>query len=148
MCPRSPIGRGDMKVYGPYKRNDGREHVILIDSNCARRTISYARYLLEQKLGHPLSTDKVVHHINVDPLDNNITNLEIMPRSKHASLHHKAKETCNRVCPQCGKSFCCSVRRIRSNQGKQGHAGPFCSRSCSSRYSRVLQLEREARLKP
>lgn len=49
----------------------------------------YHRWLMEQELGRKLSRDEVVHHINEDKRDNNITNLQLMTNSEHAKLHAK-----------------------------------------------------------
>jgi len=46
-----------MKVYGPYTRKDGRQHVILYE-NGTRKTVSYPKYLLETKLGRPLDSNE------------------------------------------------------------------------------------------
>ena len=46
------------------------------------------RYIMEQHLGRELERDEVVHHINGNPRDNRIENLEIMSLKDHARLHH------------------------------------------------------------
>ena len=46
------------------------------------------RYLMEQYLGHELSSDLVVHHENENPRDNHIENLVVMTRAEHSRLHH------------------------------------------------------------
>lgn len=49
------------------------------------------RYIMEQHINRSLKKDKVVHHINGNPSDNRIENLEIMSRSEHTSLHNMGK---------------------------------------------------------
>ena len=46
------------------------------------------RYLLEQKLGRQLLRDEEVHHLDGNPLNNELSNLAIMLRSAHHK-HHK-----------------------------------------------------------
>ena len=50
--------------------------------NCLR---VYSRYVMEQKLGRPLSSKEIVWHIDLDPLNNDISNLEIITRSQNSS---------------------------------------------------------------
>lgn len=49
------------------------------------------RILSEQKIGRKLERHEVVHHINGDPRDNRIENLEVMTLSDHAKLHHTGR---------------------------------------------------------
>jgi hypothetical protein len=39
-------------------------------------------------LGRIVKEDEVVHHINEDPFDNRIENLQVMTKSEHMKLHH------------------------------------------------------------
>lgn len=46
------------------------------------------RQLAELKIGRPLRPGEVVHHINGDPRDNSLENLEVLPsQAEHARLH-------------------------------------------------------------
>lgn len=49
----------------------------------------YARLLVEESLGRTLTRDEVVHHIDGDPSNDVLSNLEVMTRSEHASIHKK-----------------------------------------------------------
>jgi hypothetical protein len=46
-----------MKVWGPYKRKDGRQIVIVVERNGKRRTVSYPKWILELQLGRKLDPD-------------------------------------------------------------------------------------------
>jgi len=50
------------------------------------------RHLMEQKLGRKLHFDEVVHHIDENKLNNDLSNLEIKTRSEH-SRGHKTNST-------------------------------------------------------
>jgi len=45
------------------------------------------RHLMEVKLGRKLTRGEVVHHINGDPLDNRIENLQLMTCREHNIFH-------------------------------------------------------------
>ena len=49
------------------------------------------RYLMEQHLGRKLTQNEVVHHKDGNPLNNDLSNLEIMPLSEHARMHQLGK---------------------------------------------------------
>ena len=50
------------------------------------------RFVLEQYLGRELEPDECCHHLNGNPLDNRLENLELMLKSEHTRLHHKGKK--------------------------------------------------------
>lgn len=45
------------------------------------------RWIMEQFIGRKLKYSEHVHHINGNPKDNRIENLEILTRSEHAKKH-------------------------------------------------------------
>ena len=45
------------------------------------------RHIMQEHLGRKLESNECVHHVNGDPRDNRIENLEIISRSEHAKLH-------------------------------------------------------------
>jgi hypothetical protein len=124
-----------MKVYGPYTRKDGRQHVILYKDGL-RTTVSYPKYLLEQKLGHSLSSCETCDHIDNDFTNNNLDNLQVLTREKNAAKANafKPRELGTFTCPVCKCSFTKPMNYIRGNL-KQGKSGPYCSRSCAGKGS-------------
>jgi hypothetical protein len=50
------------------------------------------RYVMEQHLGRRLLPEEVVHHKDGDPLNNEISNLEILNWGEHAQEHHIGKQ--------------------------------------------------------
>lgn len=47
------------------------------------------RLVVEQKIGRPLKSDEIIHHIDEDKTNNDPLNLEIHSRSSHMALHRK-----------------------------------------------------------
>jgi hypothetical protein len=128
-----------MKIYGPYTRKDGRQHVIIYE-NGNRKTISYPKFLLEQKLGRSLLPNETCDHIDNDYTNNCLGNLQVLTRSDNCKkqMAFKPAEKGYFVCPECNKSFYKEMRYVRHNNIHQKKVGPFCSKSCAGRYSQRL----------
>jgi len=46
-----------------------------------------ARHVMEQHLGRALLTEEIVHHIDENPFNNEISNLQIVSRAEHKRIH-------------------------------------------------------------
>lgn len=58
--------------------------------NCSLQGyVAEHRLIVERDIGRLLRCDEVVHHINEDPKDNRIENLQVMSDSEHKSHHAK-----------------------------------------------------------
>lgn len=107
----------EYKCYGPYKRSDGRLHVVLIkhDVNgtiCERKTVSYPKYLVERYLDRYLTPIETVDHIDGNFSNNELSNLRVVPRSEHCRSHVSKKILKTRKCIICGKIFTTSSSNI------------------------------------
>lgn len=123
-------------IYGPYKRKDNRFHIILYNTETKKgKTISYAKYLMEQYLDRKLLPNETVDHIDEDPTNNNLSNLQVLTRVDNIKKSAKSPEMIEVKCPECGVEFNAYARRYRSNQLRRGSIGPFCSRSCAGKYN-------------
>lgn len=69
-------------VYGPYQGKDGRFRVIVNG-----KTVSYPKYLVEQTLGRDLDKNETVHHIDGNPANNSLDNLQVISRKEHCRSH-------------------------------------------------------------
>lgn len=123
------------KVYGPYTRKDLRKHVVIVYSDGTRRTQSYPRRIMEEVLGRELEDWEQVDHINDDPTDNRISNLQLLTSKENNRKSAKDIEMYLFNCPYCGAPSQIPMRRYRHNQVKQGKSGPFCSRFCAAKGS-------------
>ena len=72
-----------MKIYGPYTRKDGRKHIVLRKDG-KLQTISYPRFLLEEKLGRKLLPEETVDHIDEDISNDDPSNLQILSRAENS----------------------------------------------------------------
>lgn len=128
-----------MKIYGPYTRKDGRQHIIIYD-NGKRTTLSYPKYLLEQKIGRALLPHETCDHIDGDFTNNSPENLQVLSRKDNSAkaMAFRPAEQGYFVCPECNASFYKVMRDVRSNQIAQKCAGPFCSRQCAGKHGQRL----------
>lgn len=53
--------------------------------------VKKARLIMEKKLGRYLTPQEIVHHRDLDKLNDNIENLQLMSNSEHTTLHQKIK---------------------------------------------------------
>ena len=129
------------KVHGPYRRkSDGRQIVIVVENNGKRRTVSYPKWLMELQIGRRLDPDETIDHWDSNFDNNNFDNLRIVPRDQHSADDTRRVKLVKFTCAWCDKEFERSPRLVRDKSKKQ-KAGPFCSRSCAGKYSRMLQLK-------
>jgi hypothetical protein len=131
-----------LKVYGPYKRSDGRSHVIWYDTETKSRTTqSYPRFLMEKHLNRKLEDWEHVDHINEDHTDDGIENLQLRVQSENniKSVEHRRTlgllypEWYDFICPFCKIESRIKYRQYMKNQVWAGKAGPYCSRRCAGK---------------
>lgn len=137
------------KVFGPYQKGDGtgRKIVIIREDDGSTRTVSYPKWIMEQHLGLD-AQDKdqfTVDHKDYNIDNNNIDNLQIIPRKEHSTLDTRRVKLVKFKCNTCDKEFERSPRLVR-DKSKKGNTGIFCGRQCAGKYSRKLQLGQIERL--
>lgn len=70
-----------------------RYHVMTLENG---KKVVLHRYLMERKLGRSLTSSEVVHHIDMDPLNNTIENLYLYPNE---SEHQKGHASLRKLVP-------------------------------------------------
>lgn len=126
----SPTTRTIMKMHGPYKRKDGRKHLVVIYDNGSRGSISYPKWLVEEHIGRKLTDWETVDHIDGDFTNDSISNLQILSREDNARKSVVYAKKVTLVCKTCGAEFIrrdVVEQRLRNILHKDG---PFCSKSC------------------
>jgi len=84
----------EFKVWGPYTIISGtvkRRRVVLQDKKNYRKktSMNYARYLMCLKENRLLSSDEEVDHIDENPLNDSIDNLQILSKPENHKKHYK-----------------------------------------------------------
>ena len=118
------------------KIEDGRRYAYFW-ADGKKRAIYRYQWVWEDA-NEPILSGMVIHHRNGDPTDGRLENLELMSAADHRRHHarllgHTATEKIDRICGECGETFCKSKKR--------GIKLAFCSRACSSTW----RLRRTAR---
>ena len=127
--------------YGRKGKNKGYVIVYCPDHPRAHNGYVYEHILvMESKLGRFVDIRERVHHKNEVKTDNRSENLEVLTLSEHTKLH-KSKNPEKKVllkCAECGKEF---ERLWHQRPSIKGYKNAYCSRSCSGKASRELQLQ-------
>lgn len=113
------------------------------------KVISYPRIIMEDVLGRPLRPDEQVHHKDENPENNDPDNLVVLTETEHKRLHNKKYYDKEMICPYCGKTFIWKAEKQsgfyhdnykRKERMNRPVRGPFCSKSCTGSFTRMLQL--------
>jgi hypothetical protein len=131
------------KVYGPYvDKKSGRKKVVLIYKDGTRKTMQYARYLMEQDLGRPLAEDEDVDHKDRDHTNDDISNLRVISKEEHKKDDQKRLVPVEWQCPMCDTKFVLDAKAESDafQKRKKGQAGPFCSKQCAGRYGAEVRF--------
>lgn len=129
-----------------YECKDGRLRVYI---KAEKRVMSYPKYLMEKELGRPLTHNEEVHHKDENPLNNQLSNLEVRKHGEHQAEHSTKFYDTTAVCGWCGKEFLWTGPQQRKfYNNKRAHDRhsdkPFCCRRCSGLYGKQRQLNKNA----
>lgn len=79
------------------------------------------RYVMEQYIGRPLTSDDIVHHVNHNGLDNRIENLVLTTRGEHVGLHPRTDETKRKVSESVKESWNRRSRKLKPLSEEHKH---------------------------
>jgi len=101
-------------------------------------------------LGRTLKPNEQVHHMDGNPLNNDIDNLLVLPRELHDLIHeHDYRKYYDKiaVCDYCGKEFVWKAHSQQqyymNSKRRKNMRGPFCSKSCAGKFGTDEQLRRK-----
>lgn len=91
MRSKPPVhyGKDNNRYNGGLSTCDGR--TIIVHRDGKHWTFWY-RAIMEVHLGRELRSDEIVHHINGDPGDDRLENLQLMSRAEHLEVHRAAHD--------------------------------------------------------
>lgn len=86
----NPFDEQIIRINGPYvaclgSRSVERRYMSFVLGSGKRTTMTYARWMMTQNLGRPLTKDEHVDHINEDAMDDRLENYQILSLSEHAT---------------------------------------------------------------
>jgi hypothetical protein len=82
-------------VLGPYKRPDGRQHIVLNNSSASKgtkgktKTISYPKAIMEVHLNRRLSDNEEVDHVDGNKLNDCFDNYQVITRTENRKKQAK-----------------------------------------------------------
>ena len=122
---------------------DGRMRAYYKDNNSKDKLISYPKLIMEEYLGRKLLDNEIVHHIDGNPLNNDISNLQVLTYEEHNRLHFKSYYDKEVICEVCGRPFIWTAKRqgfFQRDLNRNKNRIITCSRRCSNIYGRYIQL--------
>ncbi len=131
-----------VRIRGPYFCKDGRNRIDLVTGE-KTKLVLVARAKLEAKLGRKLKRWETVDHIDEDKTNDRTYNLQVLSRADNAY-----KSIAKVIQPKVRCALCRTKFRLSKEQCKPGlrkKAGPFCSRSCSGKYGKSVQVTGKTR---
>ena len=121
------------KIKGPYICKDGRMRIYVDGS-----VVSYPKFLMEKHLNRKLNRNETVDHIDMNPLNNDISNLRVVDRRQHAYNDVTRNKDVVVKCSYCGKEFVVEGSKMRTRNRHKGY-GYFCSKTCSGKFGAGVQ---------
>ena len=130
-------------IKGNIKRNDGYVYAKVPEHPNATVNgyVLMHRVVMENQIGRLLTNDEVVHHIDGNKSNNDISNLQLLTNAEHAKLHadrHPRKMVLLK-CPQCGKEF--EITKNESFLQKNNkYPCTCCSNTCRGKFYKQIQM--------
>lgn len=115
--------RGYIRAYLAINK-EPRRVCTLRKADGSMTSMSYAKYLYTSHYKCDVSSGDHVDHVNGNPMDDTIENLQVISGRYNMRKDHKRKEMIIRKCPVCSGEFLFEKRNLNS------HPNPCCSKRC------------------
>lgn len=130
------------------------EQRLMVYIKSTKQVISYPRYIMAKELGRELLPTEEVHHIDGNPLNNDVNNLQVLTKEEHYMLHAEENRKWHdkiMICPICGEEFLWTgkqQKKFYDNAHRRKYdislAVPCCSRKCASIYGYQMSVQNVA----
>ena len=109
---------------------DGRRYTRQTNGYYREYSGKYLHRAVWERFNGEIPEGYVIHHIDGDKSNNDLTNLQLMTKSEHVKLHNSVKTN---ICRYCGKEF----------ESKCNYIGEcyFCSSACKTKWHRENNCE-------
>lgn len=108
--------------------------VIYVDG----KKILEHRHVMQSHLGRPLRRDEIVHHVDENKLNNDISNLQLLDRASHALLHSGFNVSrTHKRCPTCDTVL--HITNFYTNRSTADKLSPEC-KECRKHRERARRL--------
>lgn len=134
-----------VRIYGPYIRNSDNRRIVVLKHRGKLVTKLYAKVKLEIKLDRILSSEETVDHKDGNHRNDKFSNLQLLSLAENARKDATKVRIFEIECAWCGTAFKPSILQRSGRNDKDAvkvyqAAGPFCSKSCTGKYTRHVQL--------
>lgn len=133
--------KSDFKAGYLLRNKEPRNLVALVRFDNTKTSISYARYLMSCHLKKYLLKEEHVDHIDNDPLNDVIENLQILSvkenNRKNRNHLNIVKRYASFVCPMCNNNFTVPYNQVVTKISRNPDYRPCCSRSCGGKKSHL-----------
>ena len=136
---RLPYFDNNFYALSPFlDKSSGRYCTNIINKTTkVKRHVTFARYLMENKVKRILNPNETVDHIDQNKLNDDINNLQILSLSEHVSLDVKRVKLVNVLCVGGCNSLLQRKHADIKSAAKKGRAGPFCN-LCRKKYQKDI----------
>lgn len=103
--------------------------------------LTLARFRMQEYLGRVLESWEEVDHIDENPLNDELTNLQILTKAENLSKSHTKYVDDREVeCGFCERKFTLTPKQQSQRyMNRNRTTGPFCSRSCAAKYGHMIR---------
>ena len=130
----------DSIITGLYLRKDNRLMCIIKKNNGQKTSASFPKVIIELFMNEKISKDKTIDHIDMDPLNNNLNNLQIIDREAHCKQDSLKNKDVYVNCFMCGNLFKINGKDLSCRQRKRNKSNHyFCSKRCVGKYGADVQ---------